>query len=65
MLKPKRGILCSCLFLRLPCPLTRDGLYAIYLEKRVSTLQSGWAEGSDRAEGAPEVDAGEQGAGSQ
>lgn len=35
------------------------------LEKRVSTLQSGWAEGSDRAEGAPEVDAGEQGAGSQ
>lgn len=35
------------------------------LEKCVSTLQSGWTEGSNRAEGAPEVDAGEQGARSQ
>lgn len=35
------------------------------LEKRISTLQSGWAQGSKRAESAPKVDAGEQGARSQ
>lgn len=32
------------------------------LEKCVSTLQPGWTEGSNRAESAPEVDTGEQGA---
>lgn len=35
------------------------------LEKCVSTLQPGWTEGSNRAESAPEVDTGEQGARSQ
>lgn len=32
------------------------------LEKRISTLQSGWAQGGKWAESAPKVDAGEQGA---
>lgn len=46
-------------------PMTRGTLCVIYLEKRISTLQSGWAQGSKRAESTPEVDTGEQGARSQ
>lgn len=38
------------------------GPWVFYLEERVSTLQSGWAQGGDGAESAPEVDAGQQGA---
>lgn len=36
--------------------------YRRELEERISTLQSGWAQRSKRAESAPKVDAGEQGA---
>lgn len=39
--------------------------YRRKLEKRISTLQSGWAQGSKWAESAPKVDTGEQGAWSQ
>lgn len=39
--------------------------YRRKLEKCVSTLQSGWTQRSHRAERAPKVDAGEQGAWSQ
>lgn len=39
--------------------------YRRKLEECVSTLQSGWTQGSDGAESTPEVDAGEQGAGRQ
>ena len=46
-------------------PITKDELYVIYLEECVSTLQSGWTQGSNGAESAPKVDAGEQGARSQ
>ena len=37
-------------------------LWVFYLEECVSTLQPGWTQGSNRAESAPEVDTGEQGA---
>lgn len=39
--------------------------YRRELEKCISTLQSGWTQGSDRTKCAPKVDAGEQGAWSQ
>lgn len=42
--------------------LHERGAWASYLEERVSTLQSGWTQGSHGAEGAPEVDGGQQGA---
>lgn len=54
-----------CPFPHLTFPHYRKPLWVTYLEKRISTLQSGWAQGSKRAESAPEVDAGEQGARSQ
>lgn len=46
-------------------PQWQEAHCVIYLEKRISTLQSGWAQRSKRAESTPEVDTGEQGARSQ